>query len=86
MEFAPVNDFPDGHPRSGLDIMLVCKRWLADQAYTHVIALFPAGEIIPTRKPHQTIRNDLPRLGAWGGLVHYPPNGSCLYAGFTTDF
>ena len=45
MELAPVNDFPDGHPRNGLDIMLVCKRWLADQAYTHVIALFPAGEV-----------------------------------------
>ena len=45
MEFAPVSDFPDGHPRSGLDIMLVCKRWLADQAYTHVIALIPASEV-----------------------------------------
>lgn len=40
-----MSDFPDGHPRSGLDIMLVCKRWLADQAYTHVIALIPASEV-----------------------------------------
>ena len=45
MEFAPVKDFPDGQPRNGLDIMLVCKRWLADQNYAQVIALFPAGEV-----------------------------------------
>ena len=45
MEFTPIDDFSDGEPRSGLDVMLVCKKWLADQSYSHVIALFPADQV-----------------------------------------
>lgn len=45
MEFCPFEDFPDNQPKNGLDVMLVCKRWLADQSYCHMIALFPASQI-----------------------------------------
>ena len=43
-----------------------------------------AGEIIPIQKPHQTIRNDLPRLG--GCLIHYPQTVVVYMVGLPQTF